>query len=60
MAVGLDLADDRDRPSIAVFCPDCVEREFGGQIPDGGIRLERSAEDDGAGARGCPQLECAS
>jgi hypothetical protein len=52
MAVGLDLAEDRDRPSIAVFCPDCVEREFGGQIPDGGIRLERSAEDDGAGGPG--------
>jgi hypothetical protein len=33
--VRLDLADDPDPPSIAIFCPACVEREFRGCLPKG-------------------------
>jgi hypothetical protein len=33
VAVRLDLEDDPERVELAIFCPSCVEREFGGEFP---------------------------
>lgn len=33
IAVRLDLDDDPEPPTIAIFCPQCVKREFGGKLP---------------------------
>jgi hypothetical protein len=33
VGIRLDLPDDPDPPEVAIFCPACLEREFGGSLP---------------------------
>jgi hypothetical protein len=33
MGIRLDLDDDPDPPEVAIFCPGCLQREFGDHSP---------------------------
>jgi hypothetical protein len=39
--VRLDLPDDPEPPEVAIFCPVCVEREFGDDLPPDAKPLTR-------------------